>query len=329
MNELRAAVINETGSPEQVIQVEARGIPEPGSGEALLRMHYAPINPADLNFIEGTYGKQPDLPCVPGTEGVGEVLELGAAVEHLQPGDIVILPAGTGSWRSHLVANADSLIKVPADADHKQLAMLRVNPATAYRMLHDFVDLAPGDWIIQNAANSGVGTAVIRIARSLGWRTVNVVRREELIEPLKAAGADVVITDSREDFKSVAGLTDNAGIRLGLNAVGGDNAFGVAACLAPGGVHVTYGAMGREALKLPNSFLIFRDLHFCGFWVTRWFEQASAAASMTMFETLGRMVRDGELEVEIAAEYTLDEVAEALQHAQQGQRGGKVLLKLS
>ncbi len=329
MNELESVVINETGPPDQVAQVERRAIPEPAAGEVLLRMHYAPINPADLNFIEGTYGKKPELPSVPGTEGVGEVVALGAEVDMLAVGDIVILPAGAGSWRSHLSIAAASLIKVPAAADLKQLSMLRVNPATAYRMLHDFVQLQEGDWVIQNAANSGVGTAVVKIARRLGWHTVNVVRREELAEPLLATGADVVILDNREDFKTVSDKTGGAAIRLGLNAVGGDNALGVASCLAPGGVHVTYGAMGREALKIPNSFLIFRDYQFRGFWVTRWFEQAPADEVRAMFEVLGDMVLNGELDVEIAAEYTLSEVAEALQHAQQEQRGGKVLLKLS
>ena len=328
MNEMQSVVIHESGKPDEVVRVESGAPPEPAGGEALVRMSFAPVNPADLNFIEGTYGKKPEFPAVPGSEGVGEVVATGAGVDSPRVGEIVILPAGAGSWRSHLTIDASRLIRVPADADPRQLAMLRVNPATAFRMLHDFVAPEAGGWVVQNAANSGVGMAVVRIARRLGLRSVNVVRREELREPLREAGADVVILDRREDFKQVAELTGGAGIRLGLNAVGGDNALGVASCLAPGGVHVTYGAMGREPLRIPNSFLIFKDIQFRGFWVTRWFEQAAQDAVEGMFATLGAMVRDGELKIPVAAEYPLVEAAEALRHAASDQRGGKILLNL-
>ena len=76
--------------------------------------------------------------------------------------------------------------------------MLKINPLTAWRMLHDFVRLEKGDWVIQNAANSAAGRAVIQIAHELGYRTVNVVRRKELIEELRAEGGDVVLLDNDE-----------------------------------------------------------------------------------------------------------------------------------
>lgn len=325
---MRSIQIQSTGRPEDVVTVVEGDAPTPRPGQAVLRMLFAPVNPADLNFIEGTYGKKPELPAVPGSEGVGEVVRLGDGVDGLTVGDRVILPAGAGSWRSHLAIRADKLIKVPGDADPRQLAMLRVNPATAFRMLHDFVPPEPGGWVIQNAANSGVGTAVIKVARHLGLRTVNVVRREELIEPLTRAGADLAILDGRDDFKAVRDRIGGEPVRLGLNAVGGDNALGVASCLAPGGIHVTYGAMGREPLKIPNSFLIFKDITFRGFWVTRWFERADRAEVDRMFTLLAGMVRDGVLSVPVAAEYPLDGIRDALRHAQTSARDGKILLTL-
>lgn len=328
MEQTISAVIRTTGRPQEVVEIERVQVPAPSAGEALVRMLYAPVNPADLNFIEGTYGKKPELPAVPGTEGVGVVERLGDAAEGVAVGDKVIVPAGVGSWRGWLSVPAQSLITVPGDSDPMQLAMLRVNPATAYRMLHDFVDLHEGDWVIQNAANSGVGTAVVKIARRRGWRTVNIVRREELRQPLLDAGADIVLLDSRDDFKSVADRTSGAPVRLGLNAVGGDNALGVATCLAPGGVHVTYGAMGREALKIPNSLLIFKNITFRGFWVSKWFESAPREEVARMFAELGELVREGVLAVPVAATYPLSNVRQALEHAQREARGGKILLDL-
>lgn len=324
-----SVVIERTGDPEEVVEVKEIKLQELEEGEALVRMRFAPINPADLNFIEGTYGRKPQLPAVPGTEGVGIVEALGGGAHEVAVGDVVILPAGVGTWRERLVIASSSLITVSADADLRQLAMLRVNPATAYRMLHDFADLREGDWLIQNAANSGVGTAVIKLARRHSWRTVNVVRREELKQPLLEAGADIVILDTREEFKSVASRVDGAPIQLGLNAVGGDNALGIATCLAPNGIHVTYGAMGKEALKIPNSLLIFKNLTFRGFWVSRWFESARREEVARMFTELGEMVRRGELAVPIAAEYPLAAIHEAIAHARQDSRGGKILIRLS
>ncbi|KAM9034157.1 enoyl-[acyl-carrier-protein] reductase, mitochondrial isoform X2 [Sarcophilus harrisii] len=142
-----------------------------------MKMLAAPINPADINMIQGTYAILPELPAVGGNEGVGQVLEVGSAVTGLKPGDWAIpADAGLGTWRTEAVISEESLVSVPSDIPLLCAATLGVNPCTAYRMLCDFEQLRPGDSIIQNAANSGVGQAVIQIAAALGLRTVNVVR---------------------------------------------------------------------------------------------------------------------------------------------------------
>jgi trans-2-enoyl-CoA reductase len=103
--------------------------------------------------------------------------------------------------------------------------MLKVNPITAWRMLHDFVPLQRGDWFIQNAANSGAGRAAIQIGHELGLKSVNLVRRPELVEELMAEGADVVLLDDETMRGQIAERTGGAPIRLALNAVGGDSAI--------------------------------------------------------------------------------------------------------
>src|SRR5437764_13671502 len=100
--------------------------------------------------------------------------------------------------------------------------MLKINPMTAWRLLHDYVDLQRGDWLIQNAANSAAGRAVIQIAHELGYKTVNVVRRPELIADLRLEGGDVVLVDGENLREQVKDALADAPIRLGLNAVGGD-----------------------------------------------------------------------------------------------------------
>src|SRR5207302_4498571 len=101
---------------------------------------------------------------------------------------------------------------IPADIPYDQASMLRINPPTAWRMLHDFLALRPGDWIIQNAANSAVGIAVIQLARVLGIRTVNVVRRPELLADLRAEGGNVALVEGEDLPKQVADATGGAAI---------------------------------------------------------------------------------------------------------------------
>src|SRR4051812_28472782 len=156
---------HQTGVPSEVLHLEPAEARVPQRHEVLVRMLYAPINPADLNFIEGTYGRQPSFPAVPGNEGCGRVEDVGDEVGSLSEGDLVIPLHPLGTWSQHLVAAENQFARLPADLDPMQACMLRVNPSTAWHMLHHFRELERGDFVAQNASNSGVGRAVIQIAK--------------------------------------------------------------------------------------------------------------------------------------------------------------------
>lgn len=327
MKKSKAVTFAQHGDPTEVLQVEERELPPPGAHDALVEMRAAPINPVDLNVIEGKYPVRPALPAVAGTEGVGVITELGDATHGVQLQERVMLPQGIGTWREAVTVNAGLLVPVPPEIPIEQAAMLRINPPTAWRMLHDFVELRGGDWIVQNAANSGVGHAVIQIAKVRGLRTVNVVRRPELIEELQRAGGDVVLLEGEAVTEQIAEATNHAPILLGLNAVGGESALRLANALAPQGTLVTYGAMGRQPLRIPNGLLIFKDLRWRGFWITSWYERASAHDIKTMFAQLFPLTARGILATPIEREYRIEEAREAVQHAQKSRRSGKVLLR--
>src|SRR5205814_10728992 len=152
--------------------------------------------PADINAIEGKYPGGREVPAVPGFEGAGVVVEVGADVSAITKGALVILPHNIGTWREAMAVKANELVAIPPEIEPVHAAMLKINPMTAWRLLHDYVDLARGDWLIQNAANSAAGRAVIHIAHELGYKTVNVVRRAELVDELRAEGGDVVLVDN-------------------------------------------------------------------------------------------------------------------------------------
>ncbi|MDQ3117493.1 MAG: 2-enoyl thioester reductase domain-containing protein [Verrucomicrobiota bacterium] len=322
---IKAIVYEAHGKPEEVLRLEEQSLRDVGAGEALVRVLAAPVNPADLNQIEGKYPIRFLLPATPGFEGAGIVEAVGANVKDLAAGAQVILPHDLGTWREKAVVAADKLTVVPNDIAPEQAAMLKINPITAWRLLHDFVRLEKGDWIIQNAANSAVGRAVIVLAREFGWRTVNVVRREELIEELRAAGGDVVLLDNDELRDAVAFTTENAPIRLALNAVGGESALRLAKIVAPEATIVTFGAMGLQPLRVPNGLLIFKNLHFTGFWVNKWYEQASPKMRRETFAPLIDLTQRGLLETKVERAYSLGEFREAVARAGEGKREGKIL----
>jgi trans-2-enoyl-CoA reductase len=215
---IKAIVYHAHGKPEEVLRLEEQLLPLPAADEALVLVAAAPINPADLNAIEGKYPIRPDLPATPGMEGAGVVVKIGSAVKNLPIGTQVILPHNLGTWREACVVSAEKLVAVPNEIEPEQAAMLKINPLTAWRMLHDFVALQPGDWMIQNAANSAAGRAAIVICRELGFRTVNVVRRPELIDELRAEGGDVVLLDhetARRSARSYRGRGTAVGAKRG------------------------------------------------------------------------------------------------------------------
>jgi trans-2-enoyl-CoA reductase len=287
----------------------------------------APINPADLNQIDGKYPVRFPLPATPGFEGAGLVVDVGKNVKDLTVGALVILPHNLGTWREAAAVKAGELVTVPPAIDPVHAAMLKINPMTAWRLLHDYVDLKKGDWLIQNAANSAAGRAVIQIAHELGYKTINVVRRAELIDELRSKGGDVVFVDGEDLREEVKSATDDAPIRLGLNAVGGDSALRLANCLAPGSTLVTFGAMSLQPLKIPNGLLIFKDLRFRGIWINKWYDNATTEERMDAFRPLFEMAKRGLLKAKVEKAYPLNDAKAAVVDAARGKRSGKIIFK--
>ena len=327
MKTINAAVYETHGNPADVLRVESRAWPTPGPGEVTVKMRAAPINPADLNQIEGKYPIKAELPAIPGFEGAGIIAALNDNVTNVAVGSLVILPHNIGTWRDAVAVKADQLVVVPSGIAPVHAAMLKINPMTAWRLLHDYVELAPGDWLIQNAANSAAGRAVIQIAHELGYKSVNVVRRAELITELRADGGDVVLVDSENVRREVEDAIGGAPIRLGLNAVGGESALRMANCLAPGSTLVTYGAMSLQPLRIPNGLLIFKDLRFRGIWINKWYDNATPAQRLDAFQHLFEMAKRGLLQTKVEKAYPLSEVRTAVAHAARGQRSGKIIFE--
>src|SRR5213082_3382804 len=327
METINAAVYETHGNPAEVLHVESQRWPTPGAGEVIVKMRAAPVNPADLNQIEGKYPVRAQLPATPGFEGAGIIADVDRDVTNVAAGALVILPHNIGTWRDAVAVKADELVVIPAGIKPVHAAMLKINPMTAWRLLHDYVELARGDWLIQNAANSAAGRAVIQVAHELGYKTVNVVRRAELVDELRAEGGDVVLVDGEKLRDEVKNATGGAAIRLGLNSVGGESALRLANCLAFGGTLVSFGAMSLQPLKIPTGLLIFKDLRFRGIWINKWYDNATPAQRLETFRRLFDMAKRGLLKTKVEKAYPIDDAKTAVAHAAQNKRIGKIIFE--
>ena len=240
--------------PQDVIEPVEMTLDEPGPRQVRLDVLAAPINPSDVLTLTGEYGVLHDLPAVGGNEGVGRVAIVGDEVSHLTVGDIVMLPPGSGTWRTHMNADANSLIALTEGADPVQLSMLTVNPPTASLLLSEFVDLQPGDWVIQNAGNSAVGGYLIQLAAARGLKTVSVVRRESAVDGVLELGGDVCLVDGPGLRERVAEATGGAKVRLAIDAVAGEATGRLASALTKGGTVVNYGGMSGAPCSIPPPF---------------------------------------------------------------------------
>jgi trans-2-enoyl-CoA reductase len=318
-----------TGNPTEVLKLVERPLPNLEGNAVRVRMRYAPVNPADLNFIEGHYGRPSHPPAIPGHEGCGEIVAIGPLVTSLAKGDMVIPLLGAGCWSQHITAAEHHFFKLPRSIDPVQASMLRINPVTAWHLLNQQVDLQPGDWVVQNAANSGVGRALIQMAKKQGFRTINFVRRAELIPEMLELGADAVFLDTDQGVSEAKDMLAHLPVKLAANAVGGDSAIHLMELLSQEGLMVTYGAMSRRSLKVPNKYLIFKNLRLHGLWITQWFEKASTAEIQSVFELLANMVLDQELVTAVDSIIPMQEYRQAMARAQEGGRQGKVVLDLA
>ena len=172
---MKRAIYREFGNPVKVLEVVEEDSPALSEGQARIAVLRSPINPSDYIQIAGEYGVRPPLPATAGNEGLGRVTEVNG--QGIAVGQLVLLPPGAGCWVSEMTADIRQLVPLP-EGDLDQLSMLMVNPATAHLLLTEYVDLKEGDWIIQSAANSGVGHYVVQLAKARGINVACVVRRD-------------------------------------------------------------------------------------------------------------------------------------------------------
>jgi NADPH:quinone reductase-like Zn-dependent oxidoreductase len=319
---MRAIQIAQFGRPQDVVRVV--DLPEPsapGAGEVKVAVEFAPLNLHDLLLAGGALVRPP-LPLVLGAEGVGRIIEVGPGVDTVEVGDLVVLPLYSGAWRERLLLPADGLFRLP-EGSVEQFSMIGSNPPTAGLILSEYADLKPGDWIVQNAANSGVGRSLIALAKARGFRTINLVRDESVSAELTAVGADIVHLDNATAAEDVRAAIGDARVALAVDSVGGDAPARLLDLLSGGGALVAYASATGQPMSITSLALIGKRASVHGFFVGQ-FDYATKV--LPVIREAAPLVASGALFVPPAAVFDLDEIDAAIERLQ---RGGKILLKVA
>ncbi|MEP3296806.1 MAG: zinc-dependent alcohol dehydrogenase family protein [Pseudoruegeria sp.] len=312
---------SEHGNPVEVLKTKSVSIQEPNEGEVRVKILATPIHPANLLQVAGQYGSGPELPAIPGAEGVGEVVEVGAGVDHLKPGLKVLLTGLEGTWRTEVTASAQAFTPAPP-GNVEQLAMLAVNPVTAHLLLTTFTELSEGDWILQSAANSAVGELVSQLAALRGFNVVNVVRRPELL----GKADQTTLLDGPDLAQRVAAVTGDVQIKLALDSVGGETFERLVEATGYGGTVVNFGNLSGKNPQLDLGRLISKKIDVRGFWLQDWYQTAGPEKIQAALGALISLIASGQLVTKIDSRYPLEEIKQAVVRAMESGRDGKVLL---
>jgi NADPH:quinone reductase-like Zn-dependent oxidoreductase len=318
---MRAVQITQFGKPEDVMRVVDLQEPSaPGDGEVKVAVELSPLNRHDLLLVSGAL-MRPPLPLVLGAEGVARVVEVGRGVDTVAVGDLVVLPLYAGAWRERLVLPQEGLFPLP-EGNVEQFSMLGSNPPTAGLILSDYADLKPGDWVVQNAANSGVGRSLIALANARGFRTINLARDESVFADLTASGADIVHRDDATAAEDVRREIGDARVALAVDSVGGDGVARLIELLSDGGSLVSYAAATGQPMAINALALIGKRLTVRGFFAGQ-FDYATKL--LPVIREAAPLVASGALFVPPTAVFDLGDIHAAVQ---QLDRGGKILLQV-
>lgn len=322
---MKSIVFDQVGKPTEILKAVDVALPEPGPNEVRIKVIASPINPSDIMFVQNLYGIRPQLPSGAGFEGVGVVDALGEGVQ-MQPGTRVSF-TGVGTWSEYAIAHQRALTPVPDAIPDDMAAQLFVNPFTAYAMVQDS-GVPEGGWLMVTAAGSAFGKLVIQLCQMRGIKTIGTVRHNNLNDDLKTLGLTEVINTETDNLTArVKQITDGTGVACVLDAVGGHTATEALKCLAKGGTMIIYGLMSLQDPTLNAGLMIFRELTVKGFWLTDWMRRVDSQTRQEVANQVISLLSSGKIQLPVEASYSLDQIAEAVDHADRPGRWGKILVK--
>ena len=329
---MTAIVIRETGEPADVLATEEPPRTPPRAGEVRVLMLAAPVNPSDLMFIRGEYGKTPDCPQSPGFEGVGVVEESGGGVvgSFFKGKRVAVFPPNGGTWSGSVTLSAKRLGPVPASLPVEQAATFFVNPATAWVMTREVLAVPKGEWLLQTAGGSALGRMVTKLGKREGFRVLSVVRREEQVRQIQDLGGEAVLFDAESDDPETLAKTVRAkcgDVRHAIDPVGGKLTEAVLDTLSDDARLLVYGSLSPDPVRVSPRKLLTSGKRVEGFWLGPWMERQSLLKKAALMRRLGKFVGDGTLATEGHRNFAPTDWKAALSAAEETRSGEKVLFR--
>lgn len=323
---MQHVVAKSFGDPEHVLELAEAPLPEPKADEVRVRLVLSPIHNHDLMTIRGRYGYKPDLPYTPGTEALGVIDALGADVTGYSTGQRVAY-SGQGLWSEYTTVKAQGLIPIPDAISDETAAQLISMPLSTLVLLKD-LDVKPGDWVVQNAANGAVGKVMNFLAHSRGFNIINIVRRSSAIEDLKALGFSNVVATDTDDWKETAkAFAKGAPISRGLDSVTGEATNDLMDILSNDAELITFGSMSGDMMKINPSNVLFKNIKISGFWAARRIPEVDGNERQQMVGDLFRLAAEGKLPLPVDQILSLSDAGKGAALTVAPGRNGKILLK--
>ena len=324
---MKAVLCRAFGPPED-LAIEEMPAPACGPGQVRIGVHAVGINFPDCLMIEGRYQFKPEFPFSPGGEFSGEILEIGAGVEGLAVGDLVIGGSGHGGLAEEVVLAAGAVRPLPAGMDTSTAAAWSTTYGTSYHALKQRAALQPGETLLVLGAAGGVGLAAVELGKALGARVIAAASTEAKRAAAREAGADEVVDYSDGELKEkVKALTDGRGADVIYDPVGGDFFDQCMRCIAWKGRVLVVGFVGGEIPKVPINLVLLKGCQVVGVFYGA-FTGREPEANAENWRELAQLWAEGRIAPRVSREFPFADAPAALRCLSEREAIGKVVVRV-
>jgi NADPH2:quinone reductase len=320
---MQAIRVHHTGGPE-VMELQDVPVPQAKPAEAVVKVAVAGVNSIDGYFRDGRY--RTPLPFIPGQEGAGVVVAVGAQAKTVKVGDRVAWSGVLGSYAEFVVAAEEHLVPVPASINDEQAAASMVHGLTAHYLANDAHKLKAGETALVHAAAGGVGLLLVQMAHAIGARVIGTVSGDEKAQLAREAGADELIVFTKHDFETeVKRLTDGKGVEVVYDGVGKATFEKNLNVMRLRGMLVLYGMSSGPVLPVDPARLSEKGSLYMARTTLAHFT-ATRAELLARTSALFGMIAEGNLKLRIAKTYPLADAPQAHRDMEARKVAGKLLL---
>ena len=317
---MEAIRVHQFGEPE-VLRLEQVPTPQPGSGQALVRMQAIGVNPVETYIRAGTYSYKPALPYTPGNDGAGVVEQIGDSVTEFKPGDRVYTAGSiSGTYAEFALCKTEQVHRLPVNVSFAQGAAMGTPYATAYRGLFQRAGAKPGETVLVHGASGGVGTAAVQLARARGLRVFGTTGSDEGRKLAREQGAHEVFDHRAPDqFEQIMKATGGRGVDVIVELLANVNLGKDLTILAKGGRVVIIGSRGRVEIDPRDAMQ--RDADLRGMVMPN----TPPAELASIHAVLVAGLENGTLRPVIGKEFRLAEAAQAHRAVMEPGAFGKIV----